>query len=75
MTTTVTPHINQDIPCRPTLFVELGARPWKLGGSTRSAQRPRERSLSAGDGRAVLEEIGRAKQRFGCPDDVPVVSC
>jgi transposase len=46
----------------------------KLGLTTGAAQRPRERHVPAGDGHAVLEEIRRAKSRFGLPEEAWVVS-
>ena len=48
---------------------------WKLGVTTGAAQRPRERQVPAGDGQTVLEEIRRAKHRFGLPEEGRVVSC
>jgi transposase len=70
-------RIAQDTTHRPTLFLafELSTSTWKLGFTTGSAQRPRERSLSARDISAVLTEIGRAKERFGLPANARVVSC
>lgn len=62
---------------RATLFLafELSLNAWKLGFSTGSAQRPRERSVPARDIAAVQQEITRAKQRFELPADARVVSC
>jgi transposase len=62
---------------RPTLFLafELGVNTWKLGFTTGAAQRPRERNMPAGAVHVLHEEIARAKQRFGLPDDARVVSC
>lgn len=62
---------------RATLFMafELSLNTWKLGFTTGSAQRPRERSVPARDLAAVQQEITRAKQRFGLPEDVQVFSC
>jgi transposase len=54
---------------------ELSLNTWKLGFTTASAQRPRERSVPARDLAAVQQEITRAKQRFGLPEDVQVLSC
>lgn len=70
-------RIAQGTTHRPTLFLafELSTSTWKLGFTTGSAQRPRERSVSARDIPAVLTEIGRAKERFGLPADARVVSC
>jgi transposase len=62
---------------RPTLFLafDLGVTTWKLGFTTGAAQRPRERSMPAGAIDVLYEEIARAKQRLGLPDDTRVVSC
>jgi transposase len=70
-------RVAQDTTHRPTLFLafELSTSTWKLDFTTGSAQRPRERSVSARDIPAVLTEIGRAKERFGLPADARVVSC
>jgi transposase len=57
------------------LVFERGVSTWQLGFTTGSAQRPRERSVTAGNVQAVLEEITRAKRRFGLADEVRVVSC
>ena len=77
MATTATPRINQETACTPTLFLafELGVYKWKLGFTRGAAQRPRERQVPAGDCHPVLEEIRRAKSRFGLPEEARVVSC
>jgi transposase len=74
---TATPCMDQQTACTPTLFLafELGENKWKLGFTTGAAQRPRERQVAAGDSPLVLEEIRRAKQRFGLPENTPVISC
>jgi transposase len=76
MTTTATPHVDQATAFTPTLFLafELGVNTWKLGFTTGAAQRPRERQVPAGDCQRVLEEIRRAKSRFGLPEEARVVS-
>jgi transposase len=76
MATTATIHGDQETVFTPTLFLafELGENTWKLGCTTGAAQRPRERHVLAGDGHAVLEEICRAKSRFGLPAEARVVS-
>jgi transposase len=63
--------------CTPTLFVafELGVNKWKRGCTTGAAPRLRERHVPAGDGPTVLEEIRRAKSRFGLPEATRVGSC
>src|SRR5215475_5820558 len=74
---TATIHVDQETVFTPTLFLafELGENKWKLGCTTGAAQRPRERQVPAGDCQAVLEEIRRAKSRFGLPEEARVVSC
>lgn len=69
-------HLGQDIPQRSPLFMafELGANTWTLGLTTGAAQRARERRMPAGDVKVLLEEISRSKQRFGLPEDTPVIS-
>jgi transposase len=77
MATTATTRGNQETAFTPTLFLafELGVNTWTLGFTTGAAQRPRERQVPAGDGHTVLEEIRRAKSRFGLPEEARVVSC
>ena len=67
MATTATIRVDQETTFTPTLFLAfaLGVHTWQLGCTTGAAQRPRERHVPAGDGQAVLEEIRRAKSRFG----------
>jgi transposase len=76
--TTATPirmaHETTDRPARLLAF-ELGHNQWKLGFTTGAAQRPRERNVPARNLEAVQEEIRSAKQRFGLPEDAPVISC
>lgn len=57
------------------LAFELGRAGWKLGFTTGMGQRPRERTVSAGDLDAVEAEVERARRRFGLPLDVQVMSC
>ena len=77
MTTPVRTRIEQAIPPQPTLFLafELGQNTWKLGFTIGVAQQPRERTIPAGDVAGLQQEIIRAKQRFGLPEDARVVSC
>ena len=62
---------------QPTLFLafELGQNTWKLGFTIGMAQQPRERTIPAGALETLQQEIARAKQRFGLPEDARVVSC
>jgi hypothetical protein len=55
------------------LAFELGNKEWKLGFTIGLGQRPRLRTIAAGDLAALEWEIGRAKQRFGLPETAPVV--
>ena len=77
MATTATTRVDQETTFTPTLFIafELGVHKWKRGFTTGAAQRPRERQVDAGDCQTVLEEIRRAKNRFGFPAEARVISC
>ena len=57
------------------LAFELGSKEWKLGFSVGFGQRPRERTVSAGDLAGVKREIERAERRFGLSDEARVLSC
>ena len=57
------------------LAFELGSTKWVLGFTTAPAQRPRIRTMAAGDLPALEKEILLAKARFGLPLDAPVRSC
>jgi hypothetical protein len=67
MTTPARPRMDQATTPQPTLFLafELGVHPWKLGFTTGVAQRPRERTMPAGDVHGLGEESARAKRRCG----------
>lgn len=58
-----------------SLAFELGSTKWTLGFTTASAQRPRVRTIPAGDLRALEQEVLRAKARFGLALEAPVRSC
>ena len=62
---------------RPALYLafELGWSGWKLAFTIGHGQSPRLRDLSARDLGGLLDEIAKAKKRFGLPDDAPVFSC
>ncbi len=77
MATPIRPRIEQETPPQPTLFLafELGQTMWKLGFTIGVAQPPRARTIPAGDQAGLQQEILRAKQRFGLPEDARVVSC
>jgi transposase len=70
-------RLEQDTLPKPTLFLacELGQDKWKLGCTIGMAQQPRERTIPAGALDILQQEIARAKQRFGLPEDARVVSC
>jgi len=61
----------------PVMFMalELSAAKWKVGTTVGLGQKPREQSVDAGDLEALTEELAKAKERFGLPSDVRVVSC
>jgi transposase len=77
MATHVRICIEQEPPSQPTLFLafELGKNTWKLGFTIGVAQQPRERTIPAGEVARLQQEIARAKQRFGLPEDARVMSC
>src|SRR5262245_46026581 len=57
------------------LSFELGERDWKLAFSIGLGQRPRQRTMPAGQLRTLDDEIARARRRFGLAADGPVRSC
>jgi transposase len=57
------------------LALELSNSKWKLGSTVGMGQKPRERTIAAGDLRALHEEVSCAKRRFGFSSSVHVVSC
>jgi transposase len=57
------------------LAFELGNKEWKLGFTVGFGQRPRERTVLAGDLAGVKREIERAKRRFGLSKGARVLSC
>ena len=77
MAASTTSRIAQDSLSQPTLYLafELGKNTWKLGFTIGMAQQPRERTIPAGALETVQQEIARAQQRFGLPEDARVVSC
>jgi transposase len=56
------------------LALELSRKIWKLAFALETGQKPRLRSIAAGDISKLLEEIRRAEQKFGVKD-CHVVSC
>jgi transposase len=57
------------------LSFELGRTEWKLAFTVGRGEKPRLRTIGAGDLRAVEQEIERARQRWGVPEGARVVSC
>jgi len=57
------------------LAFELGWNEWKLAFATAPADNPRLRSIGGRNRQALMQEIAKAKKRFGLPDDAPVRSC
>lgn len=57
------------------LAFELGRKEWKLAFTVGRGEKPRLRSLAAGDLRGVEQEIERARQRFGVAEGSRVASC
>jgi transposase len=74
MTATRSQHSSER---RPALYLafELGWSDWKLAFAAAPADAPRLRSVGARNTEAVLQEIARAKQRFGLPADAQVFCC
>lgn len=77
MTTTAATRPTEYSGSTPVLHLafELGQAKWKLGFTTGLGQRPRERTMAARDLPVLAQEIQRAKERFGLPAAVRVVSC
>jgi transposase len=61
----------------PVLYLafELGWTEWKVAFATGPADNPRLKSLPGRGTTALLQEIAKAKQRFGLPAETPVISC
>jgi hypothetical protein len=63
-------------PCATLMLAfELGSTKWTLGFTTAPAQRPRLRTMTAGDLPILEREIQLAKVRFALPPEAPVRSC
>jgi len=54
---------------------ELGASKWVLGFSIGLGQKPRKRSINAGDLEALQKEIKAARDRFALSENTKVKSC
>lgn len=57
------------------LSLELGRKEWKLAFTIARGQKPRIRTIPAGDRWAVQQEITRARQHWSLVEPVRVVSC
>ena len=57
------------------LAFELSNKEWRLGFTVGFGQKPRERTVLAGDLPAVKREIELAKRRFGLSKEARVLSC
>jgi transposase len=71
-------HANQsNTTAAPKLYLalELSWNAWKLAFTVGLGQKARLRTIPARNTDLLLLEIGKAKARFGLPDDTPVVSC
>jgi len=54
---------------------ELSWNEWKLAFATGPADPPRLKSVRGRDTQALVQEIAKAKKRFGLPEQAPVYSC
>ena len=83
MTATRKQHATTQTPVQATtartavlyLAFELSNGDWKLASGTGPADNPRLRNIGARNTQSLLQEISKAKKRFGLPADAPVVSC
>lgn len=68
---------DQQCSLEPVLYMamELSAAKWKVGFTVGLGQKPRERTIDAGDVEGMSEAVARAKRRFRLAEDVRVVSC
>ena len=55
--------------------VEMSWKKWKVGSTVGLGQKPRMKTIDAGDVKAFLSEVERAKRRFGLEVSTEVVSC
>lgn len=73
-TTRLADFTGNSTPCLYVAF-ELSWNEWRLALTVGAGQAPRLRRVAARDTAAVLDEIARAKERFGLPAETPVRSC
>ena len=57
------------------LALDLGERHWTLAFTVGRGQRPRVRTIPAGDLERLTTELAAARRRFGLPPETRVVSC
>jgi len=57
------------------LALDLGERHWTLAFTVGRGQRPRVRTIPAGDLERLTTELAAARRRFGLPPEAQVVSC
>lgn len=57
------------------MALELSNKTWKVGTTISPARKARIKNVAAGDVEGLKKEIGRAKKRFGVPEEGQVVSC
>lgn len=57
------------------LALELGKSTWKLVFTVGFAQRPRVKTIAGSELERLVEEIEKAKERFGLLGNCQVVSC
>lgn len=57
------------------LALDLGERHWTLAFTVGRGQRPRVRTIPAGDLERLTTELAAARRRFGLPPEARVVSC
>lgn len=55
--------------------VEMGWKKWKVGSTVGLGQKPRMKTIDAGDVKSFSSEMERAKKRFGLDGSAEVVSC
>lgn len=73
--TTRLPECSAASPRRLYVAFELGSTQWTLGFATAPAERPRLRTIKAGDLAVLDREILTAKVRLGLPVEAAVQSC
>lgn len=68
-------HVAQSPSVTLHMALELDDQSWKLGFTTGMGQAPRERRVRPRDTVKILAEIRWARERFGLPEQVDVISC